>query len=411
MIDELDKKIFSNTAYQILGKLVTSFLGFVSTALIARYLGATLFGQFSLIYVFLGLASIFADFGLVTLLIREVAAKKANARFLSGILTLRLFSSLLVIFVSLAILQFFPYPAIVKKGIVVSLIGSLFLNLSSVYWGIFQAKLNFLKVVLIQVFSSLISTVLVILGVVKLLPFDWFVFCFAIANLGGFLLSFFRGPKITIFLDFGLFKKIFGEVWPIGLGAIVTTFYFKFDSLLLSLFYNPSKFSDLGHYSAAYKYFEVAGVFAGFFQTTTFPLISANLKKKNFRFLYKKLLIYEVILAILAGFGLWLLSKPFILLYGKEFSPAIKSLKILSLALGMMVLSGIWLSVGVAGGRQKTLFGFSLVALFLNLILNFLVIPRYSYIGASWTTVLTQVFIAVTNFLVAEKVVRERQVW
>jgi len=404
--DNLKKKIFLNTFYQVLGKLTTSFLGFLSTILIARHLGAVYFGQFSLIYIFLGLVAIFADFGLVTLLVRELASKKADSRFESGILSLRLFCFLAIFCIFLAILPFLPYPEIVKKGIVVALLGNLFLSLSAVYWGIFQAKIDFLKIVLIQVFSSFLAAVLVIFGVWKNLPFLYFVYCLALSNLAGFLLSLFWSPKIKLIFDIFLFKKILKEVWPIGLGAIVSTFYFKIDSLLVSLFFNPESFPDLGYYSAAYKYFEVAGVFAGFFQTTVFPIISANLGKKNFDLVYKKILKYGVGLSILSFLGLFLFSWPLILFYGKEFLPAVNSLRILSLSLGISVISGIWLSVGVAGGKQKTLFWFSLAALFLNLFSNLLVIPKYSFVGASWTTVLTQIFIGLTNFWVASKVVK-----
>jgi O-antigen/teichoic acid export membrane protein len=408
-INQVDKKIFLNVGYQVIGKFLTSVLGFIASILLARFLGVTLFGEYSLIYILLGLTGIFGDFGLGTLLTREVAAKRADRVYLSATFSLRLVLLLIITAVSTLFLIFTTFSTTVKQGVFLALVGNVFLSLSSIYWAVFQARLEFIKVVLIQIVSSVTFLVLVFFGVRNGWPTLFYVFSGLSGNLLGFALSAKFAPKLGLFFDKKVFLKIFKEVWPIGLGAIVTTFYFKIDSLFLSLFFNPAYHDDLGLYSASYKFFEVASIFAGFFQMTTFPIISSKLERRNFDKVYRKLLFYALSIALCSMTGLFVLAKPLLLIMGENFLPAANSLKILSLALGFMVVGGFWVSVAVAGGRQKTLFWLSCLALILNVLSNLFVIPKCSFIGASWITVVTQGFIALTGLLVASQVIKFRK--
>lgn len=407
MIRKIDYQIFSNTTYQVVGKFITSGLAFIATIFLARYLGVVNFGQYNLIFVFLGLFSIFADFGLGTILIREVAAGRADNNYFAAIFTLRSLFCILIFVVICLCLPFLPYSLLVKQGIILGFVGFSLLSLSSIFWAVFQARLKFIKIVFVKVVSGFFSFGLILLGIKLNLPFLFFVLVSVGENFLGFLISLkiFTDYRKRFLLNRFMFKRIFFDVWPIGLATIVSTLYFKIDSFLLSLFFHPEKYPDLGIYSAAYRYFEVVSVFAGFFHSSAFPVISANLKKGNFKLIYRRLLIYASIIGFLSAFCLYVFSSKLILLLGREYFPAIYPLRILSLALGISVFFGVWLSVGVAGGEQKRLFGYSVIALLINLLSNLWIIPKYSFIGASWTTVLTQLFIGLTNYLVARRVV------
>lgn len=405
-IEKLDKTIFFNTGFQVLGKIITSGFGFLSSILLARFLGVNLFGEYNLVFIFLGLIGIFADFGLGTLLTREVAAKGAESLYLSAIFSLRIVFLIIMMIISALFLIFVPYSFLVKEGIVIALIGNIFLSLSSIYWAIFQAKLEFTKIVFTQVFSSLVFLVLVFLGTRNNYPLQYYIFANSLGGLFGFIFLLKLHPGISLNFDKKMFSKIIRDVWPIGLGVIVSTYYFKIDSLILSFFYNPSFKGDLGFYSAAYKFFEVATVFVGFFQTTSFPIISSMIGKKDFSKVVGRITVYGYLIAVVASVGLFFLAKPLLLIMGENYLPAVNSLKILSLALGLLIIGGTWLSIGVAGGRQKPLFLLSCLALGLNLILNLIFIPNKSFIGASWTTVITQGFIAFGNWLIASRMVK-----
>ncbi|OQA93399.1 MAG: Polysaccharide biosynthesis protein [Microgenomates group bacterium ADurb.Bin219] len=408
-MNELERNIFFNTGYQIIGKILTSLLGFISLSLIARSLGILLFGQYSLIFVYLSLSGIFADFGLVTLLIREIASKRGSKKYLKGIFSLRLLLNLLIFLVAGVFTYFLPFQQTFKLSLILGFASNVILSLSSVFLGVFQAGLRFKLVASSQIITNLIILIFVFWGYWQGKDLLYFIMATLLGNLFGFLFILKKGyfsPFKLFILDKKLFFRIIKDAWPIGLGAIVTTFYLKIDSIVLSFFYNPSFNQDLGIYSSAYKIFEVIGVFIGFFQTTTFPVIASKLNKKNFYLIYQKLIRDSLLIGLLATGCLFLMSEMLINIFSRDFVVATSSLKILSLALSTRVVSGIWLSVGVAGGKQKELFFVSIAAFIFNLLLNLLIIPRYSFIGASWVTVFTQGFITLANLWVASMVIK-----
>jgi O-antigen/teichoic acid export membrane protein len=107
---------------------------------------------------------------------------------------------------------------------------------------------------------------------------------------------------------------------------------------------------------------------------------------------------------------LFIFAKLFIfILAGEGFYPATLALQILSFAAVSSILSGFFLNIAIAGGKQLLLLKYSFIAAVLNICLNLLIIPKYSFIGASWTTVVTQLLILIMNIYVAILVIKERR--
>lgn len=402
-----DRKIFLNTGYQIFAKIIISSMGLIGTGYLTRYLGTSGFGEYSLVFSFVGIFVIFADFGFGTLLTREIASKRASEDYLAGVFTLRFLFSAITLSLAAIAVSVFPYSNAVKTGVVIASAGNFFLLLSSLFWSVFQAEFRFEKIAIAQIIAATISAILVISGVLMKLPFSFFVFAVLVGNLSGFLVSLklISGKQKFFLFNLGKFKKIFFEVWPLGAGVIVSVAYLKIDSLVLAFFRNPEFTPDLGLYSVAYKPFEVMIVFGGFFLQTLFPFFSSTLKSKDFTQRFKKFFYYSVFLAAIISVLLWILAKPIIfILGGDKFLSAVASLQILSLAAGVTILAGLFLSVAIAGGKQLLIFKFSLAALLINVFLNLIVIPKYSFIGASWVTVATQAFILLTGIIAARQI-------
>lgn len=412
----IDIKIFLNTFYQTLGKVVISLLGIIATAFLSRYLGKFAYGEYSLVFSYIGIVAIFPDFGLGTLITREIAAKRATVLYFSHIFTLRFILSIIASLLGLVFVFYFPYSANVKTGILVGLIGSLFLSLSSIMWGVFQGELSFGKIVMAQVVSSLVSTTLVVLGVLFKAPFIYFIVAAVSGNLAGYFVSkrFFSYTDLTFALNKSKFISLIKESWPLGLGLILSVAYFKIDSIILSVYYNPAQFPDLGYYSLAYKCFEVILVFGGFFTQTLFPVFSEALSHKstNFKKYFRKYLSYSVALSVFGTLGLFIFAQPLVdVLGGSQFQPAVNAVKILALGVGVSILGGFFLAIDVAGGKQHLLALVSFIALIINVILNLIFVPQFSFIAASWITVGTQSLIFIANALIAAFVVKRHRNW
>jgi len=95
----LTKKIAVNTGWQMVGKVVGTFLGLIAIAILTRYLGRDGYGQYTTIYAFLQLFGILADFGFYIVLVKMISEKHVDQteenKITSNIFTLRLISALI----------------------------------------------------------------------------------------------------------------------------------------------------------------------------------------------------------------------------------------------------------------------------------------------------------------------------
>ncbi|RJQ38905.1 flippase [Candidatus Microgenomates bacterium] len=403
-------KIFVNTYYQVIGKVVTSLFGFVSTYYLTRYLGGIKFSEYSFIFTFIGFAAIFADLGFGSLITRNFATKVKSEESISDFFTLRLILSIIVSLFSILLIIFLPYTNTIKIGVAIASFYNISSLLSSIFWAVFQANLDFRKVVISQIVNSVVFFVLLIIGMRLNLFFEFFLFANVVASFAALVISIKLNNSGFNLIEINIkkFKKILYKVLPFAGGFIVSVAYFKIDSILLSFYYNPSFKPDVGLYAISYRFFEVVLVFGGFFTQTLYPFFSKNISSENFSKNVKKYFKYSLAISILSTIFLYFLAKPLVLtLGGDKFIASYPSLQILSFAGGVTILSGFFLSIALSGFKEVLLFKFSIIALLINVFLNLLIIPKYSFIGASWTTLITQSFILIANAFAAYLVVRK----
>jgi O-antigen/teichoic acid export membrane protein len=404
------KKVFVDTIYQVAGKVIISFLGFITTAFLTRYLGVTQFGEYNLITTIAGFITLFADFGLATYVIREIASERENKDFIKHIFSLRFYIALLSLLIVCVALLFLPYSSTVKLGIFISSVSGFLLLLSSVFWAFHQGKLNFKKVVAIQIIAGVTGFILTLIFIFFKFSLLWIISINLFSNAAGLLLSLGDFRKSSLLTNnISAYKKILYEVWPFGVGLILSIAYFKIDTIMLSFYFNPSLHPDVAYYSIAYKIFEVLLVFAGYFTSTLFPIFSQPREKNEFKKIYEKYFLFTLLLALGGGIGMFLFAPLLIqILGGNSYLSAVPSVQILSLSLFASILSGFFLNIAIVGNKQLFLIKFAILAMILNIALNLFIMPKYSFVGASITTVLTQLFILITNIMATIVVFREK---
>jgi O-antigen/teichoic acid export membrane protein len=72
-------RILRNSAWGLAGEVASGALFFLAFVLLARYLGASQFGTFSFVLALTGLFQVLADFGLTTILVRDMSRDRSNA--------------------------------------------------------------------------------------------------------------------------------------------------------------------------------------------------------------------------------------------------------------------------------------------------------------------------------------------
>ena len=141
--------------------------------------------------------------------------------------------------------------------------------------------------------------------------------------------------------------------------------------------------------------------------TVLFPVMSQFYvtSKDYFRLVYEKYFKYMVMIGIPIGVGTTLLADKIILLiFGGAYAPSIIALQILIWALVISFLSGAFTLLLQTSNKQMVITKITSINVVLNVVLNLILIPYFSYVGSSVVTVATQL----SAFLLSLKAVSER---
>src|SRR3990172_6174015 len=107
---DLIKKIFINTSSQVVAKVATVILGFLTVGLLTRYLGVNQYGIYTLVFAYLSIFGVFADFGLQLSLVRDLSGESSSTSNLkSTYFAIKVLLSLTATILSLITLVLFPY--------------------------------------------------------------------------------------------------------------------------------------------------------------------------------------------------------------------------------------------------------------------------------------------------------------
>lgn len=409
-------KVASNTVYQMVGKVATMSITILATILITRLYGREAYGQFSLMQNWPALVFIIVDFGINAIATRELSKDFSKAdKYIGNILLLRLAMSLFFMLVLGVALAFFPYSQTLKFGIRICLLLILTQSLFATTNIVFQTKLRYdLSTI------SLISGYAVILAAILLFSYlkisvVWIGFSYVIGGFVTFImaLKFLRRLNVHPKLKFDkeVITHLFWQTLPIGIMFIFSQINFKEDEILLSIMKLPAKYGlnnteSVAVYALPYKIFEVALVVPTFFMNSVYPVMVRHMSEGAKRL--KKTFLTTITVLVAAGIGAGLIGLVFSklaidLLGGAEFTQSIVVLKIL---LGGLVFYYVtqpvsWLIVTL--GKQIYLPYVYFAAALVNLAVNLIFIPKYSFYAAAIATHTSEALILVMLIFAARK--------
>ncbi len=407
-------KIAKNTIYQLIGKIVTMGITVFITYMITRGYGRESYGDFSLMQNIPGLLFVITDFGLNAISVRETS-KNENRLFhyFINVLAFRVLLSLGFIVVLGILLSFFPYSESLKFGIRLSLLLILTFSLFTTSNIVFQTKLRYD----LSSISQIIGYVFIILASIFLIQrqasVTWLSFSYVIGGLITFLVGFSFIKRLDIsrdfYLDFPLIKSLFKESLPLGIMFVFSQMSFKEDILLLSVLRIPDwlklNYSEVvGVYSLPYKIFEVSLVVPTFFMNSVYPFLIKHFEEGPRRFLqsFKKTLGLLFVGGVSAGI-LGIIFAPFVIGFfgGNEFAYSVPILRILMGGVVLFFLSQpiSWFLVILKS--QKFLPWIYLASALVNLGLNLVFIPKYSFFAAAYITLFSEFVILILLSLFA----------
>lgn len=384
-------KVSKQTFWQILSKIITSISTFIILGIVARNYHEIGTGIFTLTLTYLAIFNLLSDFGF-----NAHQLRKDNFEW-QKVLGTRLIWSTILILLAILLLPLLPFSN--KDFTLAVIFGILGIYGSAVFIScnlIFQKQLRYDLSAKATIFGSLIG-----LGAAILLTYLRFsIAVVVIANLISWLaISFFAllflrklQQQLLPIFSYKYALGLFWDSWPIALTLGVNVVYFRADSFIVTFYQG---ISQAGIYNLAYSIFQSALVLPTFIMNAYYPLMLKS-------FSYVKSIAFGLIVLAILGTFLTLILAPSlidILTGSRGFSGSIISLQILSLGFPAFFLSSLYMWMMLAKGKYKIMLSIYLIGLISNLILNFIYIPKYSYIAASWITVFSEYLILILQVL------------
>jgi len=363
--------------------------------LVARRFGPSAFGLFSLIYAFVEIFRVVSDFGLDTILIRSLARQQNRSEVLLGnALTLKCLLStcgyLIAIF-SFSLL----YPTFDGRPLLFILTTTIYttlvINLFNTY---FQAKLRLIEVALGHIISALsyiVLTLLVLSGEGSLLMVCLIVPLTELANVIILWQIYRQHGSIRLQFQWVVVRELIVESLPVGLSAAMIVLYMRMDQLLLG-WYQDTR--SVGEYAAAFRMTEPFMLIFTSLSLSLYASLSApstDFSQRKSRKIISRVLIFTFVSTFLIACLLSFSSRSIIGLVMEPSPAATVTLMILSGSIVFKSINAMLTGVINSLGKYRVITAVAAGNLLVNVLLCFMLIPRYSMIGAAISVVATEV--------------------
>jgi O-antigen/teichoic acid export membrane protein len=417
------RKILSNTAWQIAGKVLVALLGLAVVKIATGYLGPKGFGEYVIIYEFLAFFGIAADLGLFTIAVREMSEDEDRIpKIIGNILSLR--TILVVSTMLLAIGAVFLMPnyenSYVPIGVAIASITVFITILNGTISSVLQAKLRMHQSSIASVLGKVVSVgfmvYVVFYGFKGESEIGFFMLLFAgvIGNFVMLLITNHYVKKVTKLeyrFDTDLWKSVLVKSLPYGLALILNTIYFRIDTILISFIRGDE---EVGIYGVAMKMLEHFAILPLYFMNSVLPVLTRTIKEKTDK--YKKVISYAfdflaalsipmVVGGVILAFPIiFVVSTPdFLSRLGEGFYGSDIAFQILVFALLFQFLNVLFAFILIAVNQQAKLLYINGACAAFNIIANLIVIPHYGFRGAAFTSILSELFILIATYYVAKK--------
>ena len=194
----------------------------------------------------------------------------------------------------------------------------------------------------------------------------------------------------------------------IGLVSMIGVLHFRGDAFLMSIL-APAR--DVGIYAIAFQFVSQAFILPGFLIAAVFPILTRAIHEATGEVdnVVNRTLQALSLGSAAAGLAVFTLAAPLIdLIAGPGFDEAVRPTRILAFSLPFLFCAPIFYSCCIAVNRQRVLVWVGLASLVLNVALNLVLIPRYTYDGAAVTTVVSEGVVFASTVWVAVRSVELR---
>jgi O-antigen/teichoic acid export membrane protein len=402
------KTVGKNILVLFVSQIASMGFGFFYLILSARYLGPELFGLLTFALAFTGIFGLLLDLGLNNLAVREVARDKSRANeYLSNITFIKLIMGVITFGLTVVVVHSLGYAEETIAIVYLLTLSTVFSAVTASFYVIFQSfeKMEYQSV------AGILTSLLMLTGAIILIARGAGVVAFAAVTLISSALvlgySFFICVrKFKLFnaeanLDF--WWPTIRQALPFGLSSVFVTIYFWIDSLMLSLIQGNQA---VGFYNAGYRLVFSLLFIPAVFSTAVFPAMSRFYisSRDSLQLMWKEFLRFMLILSIPIAVGTTLLAGRFVaLIFGDGYAPSVAVLQVLIWSLVFIFANATFVRLFESANMQIVVTKITGLMVIVNVAINLVLIPKFSYVGASFAILITEFIALVILFFLAER--------
>ncbi len=415
-IKVLRKNFIINLIFLLsLNVLIKPFWIFGVERSVQNIVGAEEFGLYFSLFNFSLLLNILLDLGITNFNNRNISQNPALlTKHVSNIVSLKLLLAIFYAILTLSIALIVGYDErqfrILSLLIVNQFLLSLILYLRSNLSGLHLFKTDSFVSVLDRFLMIILCSIL-IWGNVTSTPFkiEWFVliqtFSYLLTALVAFILVLRKTKFFKLNFDFRFFRIFLYKSYPYALLILLMSFYNRIDSVMLERLL-PNGKEQAGIYAQAYRILEAASMYPYLFSILLLPMFARMIKKKENILPLIKLSFLLVIIPAIILFNICITHSEDImdLMYVEHVDSSSTILHLLIIGFSGISTTYIFGTLLTANGNLRYLNIMASFGMLLNVVLNFILIPKYNVLGAAVSSMTTQIFTALSQVFIAKKV-------
>jgi len=397
------QKIFVNFSWLLFDKVVRLVVSIVVFSWTARYLGPEKFGIWNYAIAFVALLAPISTLGLNTIVVKElVKAPDQKGVIVGTTFVLKLVGSILTFIVaSLAIYFKRSDDLLTQQLVAIVAIGFIFQSFDAIDL-YFQAVWKSNYTVIAKTSGFLVSSAIKVALILLKFELIYFVWVSVFEYLIGSILLIFNYTKDNQKFKYWRFnwktaKWLLYYSWPLVISSISITIQAYIDQIMLGDMIGDH---ELGQFAAANKLVLAVSFIPMIIQSSVAPDLTMAKQKSEDLYYYKLQKIYQLMFFLFVIIAIpTILFSDFIIsvFYGADYKAA-------GFILSLLIFRLFFANMGVAKSLLITndnLFKYSLVTSLtgsiINVVLNYILIPHYSSVGAIISTIIS---LTVTIFVV-----------
>jgi len=376
-------------------KIARMIVNLIVSIMVARYLGPDQLGYWNYLISFALFFTILPGIGMDSIVPREVVKHpEKETEIVSVVFVLKLIGGIAGFILSLGIFHFYKNCSI-EELIPLSFVSSLMIFQSmEVFDFYFKSKLEARYTIYARNSAFLIVTCFKLYLIWSMADLIWFIPTNAAEILIGglFIYGFYRKKNQRINLkklDWKLGKSLLKDGLPLALSGFLILIYMRIDQIMVTDMIDETA---NGIYSTGVKMIEVVYFIPMALGESFFPGIVFAKKQNNA--IYQKNLLSFYSIMTLAGIGFTIATAivaiPMMdVLYGAEYYGSGHVVLIYGLTLYATFIN---IAVGkylTTENLLKIIFYRSIIGVAVNLILNWIMIPEFGYIGAAYASLIS----------------------